>query len=43
VGGGLRVAVDTSVSGFGGIDAGSAVVEVAFGPGCGDMTMKGGS
>lgn len=43
VGGGLRVAVDTSVSGYGGLDAGSAVVVVAFGPACGDMTMKGGN
>lgn len=42
VGGMLRVEVDTSVSGYGNIGSGSAVVEVAFGPACGEMAMKGG-
>lgn len=42
VGGELRVEVDTSVSGYGSIGASSAVVEIAFGPTCGAMTMKGG-
>ncbi len=43
VGGGLRIELDASVSGYGGINAGDAVVEVAFGPSCGEMTMKGGN
>ena len=42
VSGGLRVEVDTSVAGYGSIGASSAVVEVTFGPTCGEMTMKGG-